>query len=121
MSGNFTKNSKTKARGVLARQGCSEHGYLGKKMKGKSQTVDDFLTHDKQLLLSGCARLDYLFLFLFFWLLFLFLSPLEESAKHFLVGVNLIRLYFIKISLLTPEIFVLFVWWVQTGLVFFSL
>ena len=37
-----------------------------------------------------------------------FLSPCEESAKPSLLGVHLILLYFISISLLIPEIFVLF-------------
>ena len=42
------------------------------------------------------------------------LSPWEERSEAFTLGVHLILLYFIRISLSTPEIFVLF-WWVDGG------
>ena len=45
------------------------------------------------------------------------LSPWEESSEAFTLGVHMILLYFIRISLLTPKIFVLFWWWVA-GILF---
>ena len=121
MSGNFTKNSKTKARGVLARQGCSAHGCSGKKCKVNRRRLirDDFLTHDKQLLLSGCAHFDSLFLSFFILLAFVFVFlPLRIKCEAFSgKGPFDLLIFYVDLTLY-PGDFVLFGGWWMVDFVF---